>query len=94
MKVAFGPFTFDSKTRELLEAGTRVHVSPKAFLLLQVLLEHRPNVVAKRELHDRVWQDTFVSEANLSVVVAEILAADGEAGVKVASVIARIAPRS
>ena len=72
MKVAFGPFTFDSKTRELLEAGTRVHVSHKAFLLLQVLLEHRPNVVAKRELHDRVWQDTFVSEANLSVVVAEI----------------------
>jgi DNA-binding winged helix-turn-helix (wHTH) protein len=72
MKVAFGPFTFDSKTRELLEAGTRVHVSPKAFLLLQVLLAQRPNVVSKRELHDCVWQDTFVSEANLSVVVAEI----------------------
>lgn len=72
MKVAFGPFTFDSSTRELLEGRTRIHVSPKAFLLLQVLLDHRPTVVAKRDLHDRVWQDTFVSEASLSVLVAEI----------------------
>lgn len=72
MKVAFGPFTFDADTRELLDAGARVRVSPKAFELLRVLLERRPHVVTKRDLHDRVWQDTHVSEASLSVVVAEI----------------------
>ena len=72
MKVGFGQFTFDSDTRELLDAGTRVHLSPKAFDLLRLLLERRPAVVGKQEIHDRVWQDTFVSEANLSVVVAEI----------------------
>lgn len=71
MKVAFGPFTFDSDTRELVEAGTRVHLSPKAFDLLRLLLERRPAVVGKRELLDHIWPDTFVSEASLSVVVSE-----------------------
>jgi DNA-binding winged helix-turn-helix (wHTH) protein len=72
MRVAFGRFTFDSDTRELLDAGARVHLSPKAFDLLRLLLERRPTVVSKREIHDHVWQDTFVSEANLTVVIAEI----------------------
>jgi DNA-binding winged helix-turn-helix (wHTH) protein len=78
MRVAFGRFTFDSETRELLDAGTRVHLSPKAFELLRLLLERRPAVVSKREIHDHVWQDTFVSEANLSVIVAEIRQVLGE----------------
>ena len=72
MRVAFGRFTFDTETRELLDAGARVHLSPKAFDLLALLLDRRPTVVSKREIHDHVWQDTFVSEANLSVVIAEI----------------------
>lgn len=78
MKIGFGPFIFDTDTRELLDAGTRVHLSPRAFDVLRVLLERRPNVVSKRDLHDRVWQDTFVSDANLSVVVAEIRQVLGE----------------
>ena len=72
MKVAFDRFTFDGASRELLEAGSRRHLSPKAFDLLRLLLERRPAVVTKREIHEHIWQDTFVSEANLSVVVAEI----------------------
>lgn len=71
MKVAFGPFTFDSDTRELVEAGARVHLSPKAFDLLRLLLELRPAVVSKRVLLDHIWPGTFVSEASLSVVVSE-----------------------
>jgi len=72
MRIAFGRFTFDSDTRELLEDGRRVHVSPKGFDLLRVLLERRPNVVSKTELHDKVWPGAFVGDANLSVVIAEI----------------------
>jgi DNA-binding winged helix-turn-helix (wHTH) protein len=78
MRVAFGRFTFDSETRELLEEGRRLHVSPKAFDLLQILLERRPKVVSKAELHDRVWAGAFVSDANLSVAVAEIRQALGD----------------
>ena len=72
MRVRFGRFTFDSDTREVLDEGRRVHVSPKAFEMLKLLLERRPNVVGKAELHARVWPDAFVGDANLSVVVAEI----------------------
>ena len=72
MKLAFGPFLFDSETRELLESGARVHLSPKAFDLLQLLLERAPAVASKAEILDRIWPDTHVSDASLSVVVAEI----------------------
>jgi DNA-binding winged helix-turn-helix (wHTH) protein len=79
MRVQFGTFVFDSATRELLDAGRRVHLSPKAFDLLQVLLERRPAVLSKSELHDRVWAGTFVGDATLSVVVAELRQALGDA---------------
>ena len=72
MRIAFGRFTFDPDTRELIADGRRLHVSPKAFDLLRVLLERRPNVVSKTELHDKVWPGAFVGDANLSVVIAEI----------------------
>ena len=72
MRVAFGSLTFDSETRELLDGGRRVHLSPKAFDLLRLLLERRPNVVNKSEIHDCIWAGAFVGDANLSVVIAEI----------------------
>ncbi len=72
MRLAFGPFTFDSGTRELREQGTAIHLSPKAFDLLQLLLEQRPEVVKKAEVQERIWPGTFVHEANVNVVVAEI----------------------
>ena len=78
MRVTFERFTFDATTRELLDGQTRVHLSPKAFDLLQLLLARRPAVVPKAEILDRVWPGTFVSEASLSVTVAEIRQALGE----------------
>ena len=72
MRVVFERFTFDSETRELLDNARRVHVSPKAFDLLRALLERRPGVVTKGELQDRLWSGTFVSDASLSVIVAEV----------------------
>lgn len=78
MRVAFGRFVVDSDTRELLEGEQRVHLSPKAFDVLRILLEQRPKVVSKRELHERVWADAFVGDASLSVVIAEIRRALGD----------------
>ncbi len=72
MTLAFGPFTFDIEARELREGDRRIHMTPKAFDMLRLLVERRPAVVGKQEILDRVWQDTFVGEANLSVVIAEI----------------------
>ena len=72
MRTHFGPFTLDPATRQLLEAGRAIHLSPKAFDVLQVLVEARPTVVAKADLHDRIWPGTFVVDANLSVLIGEI----------------------
>lgn len=72
MRLEFGPFTFDSGTRELRERGAPLHLSPKAFDLLQLLLEQRPEVVKKTDVQERIWPGTFVHEANLNVVIAEI----------------------
>jgi hypothetical protein len=49
-----------------------VHVSPKALRLLEILIEQRPNALAKQDLHDKVWPETFVSEATLASLIAEL----------------------
>jgi DNA-binding winged helix-turn-helix (wHTH) protein len=68
----FGEFLLDVRTRELCRRGTPVHISPKAFDLLAYLLEQRPRALSKDELLDRIWPNTFISEATLTSVVAEI----------------------
>ena len=78
MKVRFGAFVFDSATRELLHDGRRVHVSPKSFDLLEILIERRPALVTKAELQDRLWPDAVVLEANLGNAAAEIRKALGD----------------
>lgn len=72
MKLRFGPFEFDAATRELRREGRPVHLSPKSFDLLQILLEKRPALVTKADLQDRLWPDAVVLEANLGNAVAEI----------------------
>jgi DNA-binding winged helix-turn-helix (wHTH) protein len=51
-----------------------VHLSPKAFALLQVLVEMRPQALAKADLLERVWSGVFVSEASLARVINEVRA--------------------
>jgi len=80
MRVRFGDCLFDSGTRELFRDAKPVHVSPKAFRFLELLLESRPQVLSKEQLHQRLWPDTFVSEANLASLAAEIRRAIGEVG--------------
>jgi DNA-binding winged helix-turn-helix (wHTH) protein len=80
MRLAFGECVFDSDTRELTRSGRTVHVSPKAFLLLELLLKSRPRALSKSELKDAIWPKTFVLETNLANLAAELRAAAGERG--------------
>ena len=68
----FGPFTLDYGTRQLLKDADEIHLSPKAFELLTILLANRPRAVSKAELQERLWPSTFVEETNLAGLVAEI----------------------
>jgi TolB-like protein len=78
MALLFGDCTFDSDARTLHRGGESVRLSGKAFQLLELLLAARPNPLAKEELFERLWPDTFVSEANLASLVKEIRAAIGD----------------
>lgn len=75
MRWCFGEFTVDLGTRQLQREGQDVHLSPKALDLLAALIDNRPNVMAKADLIDHLWPGTFVVEANLSNLIAEIRAA-------------------
>src|SRR5688572_26940475 len=68
----FGRFVLDYDTRQILADGGEIHLSPKAFELLALLLANRPRAVSKTELQERLWPSTFVEETNLAGLVAEI----------------------
>ena len=78
MKIRFGPFTLDLDTRQLTRGRREIHLAPKAFELLVTLVLDRPKVLSKAVLQQRLWPETFVAEANLSNLVAEIREALGD----------------
>jgi DNA-binding winged helix-turn-helix (wHTH) protein len=79
MRVVFGECEFDSVRRVLLRHGSPTPLSPKAFQLLELLLDRRPETIAKAELLERLWPETFVSDASLHNLIAEVRAAVGDA---------------
>ena len=75
MKLTFADFSLDSATRELLQGGRVLHLSPKAFDLLVLLLERRPGVVDKETIREKLWPGTNVVDANLNNLASEIRSA-------------------
>lgn len=53
-------------------------LTPKAFDILLVLVENGTNLTTKEELMRRVWPDSFVEEANLTVNIATLRRQLGE----------------
>jgi DNA-binding winged helix-turn-helix (wHTH) protein len=78
MRVVFGDCEFDSGQRVVVRQGRVVPLSPKAFLLLDLLIDRRPEAVAKTEILDRLWPGVFVSDASLHNLVRELRAALGD----------------
>jgi len=78
MRIVFGDCELDSGRRILLRHGRPTPLSPKAFQLLELLVDRRPEAVAKSELLEHLWADVFVSDASLHNLVAEIRAALGD----------------
>jgi DNA-binding winged helix-turn-helix (wHTH) protein len=68
----------DSDTRQLFVRDAEVHLQPKAFQFLELLLENRPRVVAKDEIHEKLWPGTFVSDGTLTSLLAEVRSAIGD----------------
>lgn len=74
----FADCRLDDGARRLTRHGEDRRLSKKAYALLLLLLDARPKVVTKQQIMDAVWPDTFVSEANVAVLVSELRSAIGD----------------
>jgi DNA-binding winged helix-turn-helix (wHTH) protein len=72
VRYRFDRFALDHDTRQLLSNGDEIHLSPKAFDLLSLLVANRARAVSKVELQQRLWPTTFVQETNLATLAAEV----------------------
>ncbi|MBI1813582.1 MAG: AAA family ATPase [Deltaproteobacteria bacterium] len=70
--VRFGCFRLDLANECLWRDGDSIALTPKAFAVLALLADHPDQLVTKNELLDRVWPNTFVSEAVLKVIISEL----------------------
>jgi DNA-binding winged helix-turn-helix (wHTH) protein len=78
MRVSFGDCVLDLERRQLVRKDRDVHLTPKAFDLLALLVAERPRAIAKTKIHDRLWPGTFVTESNLTTLVTELRKALGD----------------
>ena len=58
MTYQFDDFALDTGTRRLMWNDEEVHISPKAYDLLALLIENRAQALAKADLHERIWPST------------------------------------
>jgi DNA-binding winged helix-turn-helix (wHTH) protein len=72
MRLKFGSWEVDTDRRLLTDSGAPASLSPKAFDLLVVLVQHQEKAFSKAELHQILWPATFVSDGSLTILVAEI----------------------
>jgi DNA-binding winged helix-turn-helix (wHTH) protein len=70
--VRFGAFEFDAETRRLRRDGADIHLAPKAFDLLGLLLEAAPRVIGKRVLHEKLWPGGAVADATLVALIKQL----------------------
>jgi DNA-binding winged helix-turn-helix (wHTH) protein len=81
-KLRFNNVRVDIGARQVFRGAEPVHLTRKAFDLLVLLIERRPETVSKEDIHQHLWPDTFVSEASLQALVSEVRQAVGDSGRK------------
>src|SRR5262245_61908847 len=74
----FAPFLLDEANRLLIKDGKTVHLTPKAFETLLVLVKNHGQVIEKDRLLNEVWTDSFVEEGSLSRNIHELRKALGD----------------
>src|SRR5215216_2626880 len=77
-QLRFGTCVLDLDGRRLYRASEEVHVTPKAFDLLRLLIENRDRAVSKVELTERIWPNVHVTEDGLARLINEIRNAIGD----------------
>jgi DNA-binding winged helix-turn-helix (wHTH) protein/TolB-like protein len=68
----FCRFRLDPENHLLECDGNRISLSPKGFEILLVLVRNGNRLTTKEELMGKVWPDSFVEEANLTVHISAL----------------------
>jgi TolB-like protein/Tfp pilus assembly protein PilF len=62
----FGPFRLDVGQHLLLQDESTVSLTPKAFEILVMLVQHSGHILKKDRIIKEIWLDTFVGESTLA----------------------------
>jgi DNA-binding winged helix-turn-helix (wHTH) protein/predicted ATPase len=71
-RIVFDVFSLDLVNECLWKGSEEIKVRPKAYALLNYLLNHSGQLVTKEELLNAVWPETFVGDAVLKVTVRQL----------------------
>jgi TolB-like protein/DNA-binding winged helix-turn-helix (wHTH) protein/Flp pilus assembly protein TadD len=74
----FGEFRVDTQSRSLFKGEVPIAITPKAFDVLLLLIQHSGELVSKDTLMQTVWPNSFVEESNLTQTVFMLRKALGE----------------
>jgi hypothetical protein len=89
MRTTFDRYAFDSERRELLRDGESIHLPPKAYRLLEILIESAPRALSKQALCESIWPQTFVEESSLAGLVNDLRSALGDRHTRAGTIIFR-----
>jgi DNA-binding winged helix-turn-helix (wHTH) protein len=78
VRLLFGECVLDLDRRELTRQGKKRPLSPKAYRLLEVLVERRPQAVPKGELRELLWPGVVAGGTTLARLVNEVRTALGD----------------
>jgi DNA-binding winged helix-turn-helix (wHTH) protein len=68
----------DVGARLVRREGVDVHLAPKAFDLLVILVRNQPNAVPHEQLHNALWPGVHVSETSLAALITQLRKALGD----------------
>ena len=68
----FGRFRCDPAEHLLFCEGKAVSLAPKAFEILIILIKSNRRLLTKDEMMQKVWPDTFVEDANLTINISAL----------------------
>jgi DNA-binding winged helix-turn-helix (wHTH) protein len=73
-----GAIVIDVGARVVRRDGIDIHLAPKAFELLLILVRNQPNAVPHDQLHAALWPGIHVSETSLAALVTQLRKALGD----------------
>jgi DNA-binding winged helix-turn-helix (wHTH) protein/Tfp pilus assembly protein PilF len=85
----FGEFSLDLDRGTLYRGQREIHLRPKAFRVLRILLENNGRLVSKAELHDAVWKKSVVTDDSLAHCIADVRRALGDSDFEIIKTVPR-----